>query len=185
MSPETKCEPQTPSRLPSSHPPRGTRSATWPVPVSRYRKPSTWLRHRSLRPRVTCRPRPGCRCQPPPSWRRRRRRSAAISTAGEAPPAAICGQTPCLRHPPRPAEGHARDLALPTLRPRLCHLRPASAAVLKETAVAALVSPQVRSWAPPTSYHLRRAWAAAKPSLAADEATKEPVPAVRSTWAPP
>ena len=47
------------------------------------------------------------------------------------------------------------------------------------------VSPQVRSWAPPTSYHLRRASAAAKPSLAADAATREPVPAVRSTWVPP
>jgi len=47
-------------------------------------------------------------------------------------------------------------------------------------------------WSAAVSYtHLdvykrqRQAWAAARPSLAADEATRELAPAVRSTWVPP
>src|ERR1700674_1843950 len=142
------------------------------------------------------RPRPSCRCQPQPSWRRRRRRAAAISTTGEAPPPETSARSLCLRHQPRLAQdhNHAHPVSAPSQH-RLCRLRPASTdparrkAVLRETVLqetlAAPANLQVPSWAPPMSYHRPPASEAAKPSRAADEATKELVPAVRSTWVLP
>src|SRR4029077_7890987 len=119
-----------------------------------------------------------------------------ISTVGEAQPPATCARSLCLRHPPRLAVDHDHaHLASARSRHRLSRLQPASTdpalgqAALRETvrqeAPAAPLNPQVRFSAPPTSYHRRPASEAAKPSPAADEATKAAVPGGRSTWALP
>src|SRR5260370_3382984 len=138
------------------------------------------------------RPHPSGRSQPPPSSPRRRHKSATSAIAGEVPPRASCAPSLCLRHLPRLAVDHepARPASAHS-RHRLCRLRPVSTdpALRKETVrqetPAAPANPQVRSSAPPTSCHLPRVSEAAKPSRAADEATKAPVPAARSTWALP
>src|SRR3981081_4659046 len=154
-----------------------------------------WLRQRFLRRSVTRHPYPNSRCRHQPSWRLRRHRSAATSIAGEAPPPATCGPSPCLGHLLRPVEDHNHaHLASALSLPRLCHHRPASTDPAHSKAVlqtaqqetpAAPVKPQVRSSAPPMSYHRRPASEAAKLSLAADVATKARELAVRSTWALP
>src|SRR4029077_12729912 len=113
--------------------------------------------------------------------------------AGEAPPPATSAQSRCLRHQPRLAQDHNHaQLASARSRHRSCRLRPASTdpalrkAVLRETVLQETpANPLLHSWAPPMSYHRPPASEAAKPSRAADEGAREPVPAVRSTWVLP
>jgi hypothetical protein len=176
MSRATRCEPQPRSRRPSSHPLRETRAR-----LGQFPRPLTQTVD-VVAPPVSAPPRdvssnPSSRCPLRPWLRRRRRRSAAISIAGEAPPPATCAK-PVPPPPSASGGGHSQDPA-PALSAASCaasgqHRRPAAngRTVLRAKRRPFRSSPRARSWAPPTSYRLRRAWAAAKPSPAADEATK-------------